>query len=104
VRDLARLTVDDFEQVVGEVFTIDAGDAGRIELELTEATLHDQAASAVDDTGKRSPFSVEFRGPVEPILAQQTTRLENASLGPLEIFIVPTGRDEAGTRYEAVFN
>lgn len=103
MRDLARLTVDDFASVVGEVFAIDAGDAGRIELELIEATAHDPAAPAADDSGRRSAFSLVFRGPVDPILAQQICRLENDSLGPLEIFIVPIGRDEAGACYEAIF-
>ena len=103
MRDLAHLTVDDFAPLVGEVFAIHAGDAGTIELELTEAATHDPAARAADDSGRRSAFSAVFRGPVEPILAQQICRLENDSLGPLEIFIVPIGRDEAGARYEAVF-
>ncbi|HEV2773685.1 MAG TPA: hypothetical protein VGV57_12835 [Thermoleophilaceae bacterium] len=103
MRDLASLTVDDFAPFVGDLFTIDAGDAGTIELELTEAALHDPAAPAADDSGTRSPFSVEFRGPVDPILAQQICRLESDSLGPLELFIVPIGRDAAGSRYEAVF-
>ena len=104
MRDLARLTVADFAPVVGEIFAIDADGGATIELELTEAATHDPAAPPADDSGRRSPFSVVFRGPVDPVLAQQICRLESDSLGPLEIFIVPIGRADAGVRYEAVFN
>ena len=100
---LDRLTVDDFRPHVGEVFSIDAGDAGTIDLELTEARTYDPSAPASDDSGNRSPFQLHFRGPAEPIVAQQICPLDNETLGRLEIFIVPIGRDESGTRYEAIF-
>jgi hypothetical protein len=101
--DLSRVTVDDFAPALGQVFTIDAGEAGTIELELADARTHDPDAPAVGESGDRSPFTVTFRGPAEPVLAQQICRLENDTLGPLEIFIVPVGRDAGGTSYEAVF-
>jgi hypothetical protein len=103
VLDLSRVTVDDFTPVIGQVFTIDAGDVGTIELELTGARTHDPTAPAVDESGTRSPFTATFRGPREPVLAQQTCRLENETVGPLEIFVVPIGSDASGTTYEAVF-
>ena len=99
---LDRLTVDDFAPAVGQAFVIDAGVAGIIELELTEASTYSQAPP-VDDSGSRSPFHLLFRGPPDPVLAQQICRLENATVGTLEIFIVPVGRTDAGTDYEAIF-
>jgi len=100
---LDRLTANSFAPAVGETFLLDAGEAGRIELELTESRLHDPDAPAEDASGARAPFTLTFRGPAEPILPQGIYRLEHPSLADLEIFIVPIGRDEAGTTYEAVF-
>jgi hypothetical protein len=51
----------------------------------------------------RAPFSLVFRGPLEPLLPQGIHRLEHDALGELDLFLVPIGPDEAGTRYEAVF-
>ena len=100
---LDRLTANSFASVVGETFVLDAGDAGPLELELLESRLHDPDAPAEDASGARAPFSLTFRGPAEPILPQRIYALEHPTLGTLEIFIVPIGRDEAGTSYEAVF-
>lgn len=52
----------------------------------------------------RDPFSLIFRGPAAPVLPQRTYPLDNPHTGPLEIFIVPIGRDAAGVLYQAVFN
>ena len=52
----------------------------------------------------REAFSLIFLGPAEPLLPQRIYRLEHDELGALEIFLVPIGRDAAGTRYEAAFN
>jgi hypothetical protein len=100
---LDRLTATTFQPAVGDTFTLDAGDAGRLELELFESRLHDPDAPAEDASGARAPFSLLFRGPVDPVLPQSIYRLEHESLDPMEIFIVPVARDEAGTSYEAVF-
>jgi hypothetical protein len=101
---LDRLTVDDFAPRVGETFSIDAGEAGTIELELTSARTQDPKADAVGDDGVRSPFTLLFRGPAEPVLAQQICPLENETLGRLDIFLVPLGQTPGGVDYEAVFS
>jgi hypothetical protein len=92
----ARLNLDAFSGSIGEVFEVgarDGADGARVALELVEATAQ----------GSRA-FAVRFRGPAEPILEQAIYRFERAGSGPLEIFIVPIGRDESGTTYEAIFN
>jgi hypothetical protein len=91
---LERLTVETFAAATGDIFALDAGDAGRLDLELCDAR-----ALGPDDR----PFTVVFRGPAEPLLPQRIYRLEHASIGTLEIFIVPVGRDESGATYEAIF-
>jgi len=100
---LERLTAETFLLAVGETFRLDAGDAGTLELELLESRLHDPDAAMVDKSGTRAPFSLLFLGPVDPVLPQRIYRLEHDSVGPIEIFIVPVGRDDTGTTYEAVF-
>jgi hypothetical protein len=97
---LDTATVEDFAPLVGERFTLDAGEAGTFELELIAAT----PARNPGPEGTRHPFTVEFLGPADPVAAQQTVRLNNERLGELEIFIVPVGRDDSGTAYEAVFS
>lgn len=53
---------------------------------------------------RRQPFSLTFRGPSNPVLAQRIYALENETLGTLEIFLVPIGPDKQGMQYEAVFS
>jgi hypothetical protein len=98
--NLDTVTVEDFAPAVGESFSLDAGQAGQLELELRAAV----PASHPGPEGTRHPFTLEFRGPAEPMLPQSIYRLETDTLGELEFFIVPVGRDDAGTAYEAVFN
>ncbi|HEY6759901.1 MAG TPA: hypothetical protein VI318_10435 [Baekduia sp.] len=100
---LERLTVASFTPTVGEVYALVDEEHGRLPLELVEARTHAPDAPPADAAGLRAPFSLVFRGPREPLLPQRIQRLEHDALGPLEIFLVPVGRDEAGTRYEAVF-
>jgi hypothetical protein len=75
--------------------------AGEITLDLTLDEVSARAAPA--DATARTPFSLVFKGPVDPVLGQQMYPLVHAELGELEIFIVPIGQDDSGTRYEAVF-
>ena len=62
-----------------------------------------QRLTADAEEGQREPFSVLFRGPMEPVLEQQIYEVRNETIGSLEIFLVPIGPDKTGMRYEAVF-
>jgi hypothetical protein len=98
--NLATATVDSFAPHVGRGFELDAGELGKLQLELIAATPGRHPAP----DGARHPFTLAFRGPAEPALAQGTYALQAPDAERLEIFIVPVGRDEAGTEYEAVFS
>lgn len=115
--DLAELTVATFDPLVGDAFTI-AIEPAAIEPQATSPQAIEQAMANEPESitlvlesatsigpwpGGRDPFSLVFRGPREPLLAQATYRLEHAALGPLEIFVVPNASDASGTRYEAIF-
>ena len=97
---LDTATVEEFGPLVGDRFALDAGEEGNVELELTAAVPSRNPAPE----GARHPFTLTFVGPSEPLLPQRIYRLGHPDLGALEIFIVPIGRDEAGTTYEAVFS
>lgn len=100
-RDLAELTAELFAPHVGEAFAVrPAGQPElRLELELAEARRLRDAS-----TGEgRAPFVLTFSGPPEQLLTQQIVPLEHASLGRLELFLVPLALDAGGARYEAVF-
>jgi hypothetical protein len=99
--DLKTLTHAQFESCVHQPFHIDGKNAGPIEAELIEVETR-----GVLDPGiqRRRPFSVIFRGPMEPILPQSIYAMKNEILGNLEVFLVPIGPDKHGMRYEAVFS
>ena len=100
---LDELTVDSFKPAVGSKFALSAGDDTKLELELVDARANPPAEGAGEAPSERTPFTLTFRGPPEPILPQQIYPLEHSELGELEIFIVPLGVDAAGARYEAIF-
>lgn len=96
---LEKLTHHDFASALNQKFQIPHG-GGSLEVELIEcrslpSTRHKDAL--------REPFSVIFRGPLQPVLPQRIHRLEGGPMGPLEIFIVPVGPDNQGMLYEAIF-
>ena len=98
------LTLDDFAGHLEEPFAIDLGTdfPGLEPLVLT--LIEAEPIETSQDLGeRRAPFSLVFRGPGEPELAQRIYPLDNETLGRLEIFLVPIGREDEGMRYEAVF-
>jgi hypothetical protein len=99
--DLQHLTVATFAPLVGDRFTLRAGEDVALELELVD--VNDLVGSEGPPAGRRAPFSIHFRGPAEPLLPQAIRPLEHHDLGRLEIFLVPLAQDANGTRYEAVF-
>jgi hypothetical protein len=95
-----QLTSATFIPHVGEAFRLDFDDFPTVELKLT--AVDEYAPNPGAD--REEPFSLFFRGPQEPVLPQAIYRFEHDALGSLEIFVVPIGRDDSGTSYEAVFN
>ena len=94
--DLEKLTAADFADRMQDKFTLwTAG--GAVDLVLADLEEFGPAPSG------RNAFSLRFVGPLRPILPQAIYRLENAAMGPLEIFCVPLGPKDGGMRYEAVF-
>ncbi len=55
-------------------------------------------------TPKQEQFSLHFRGDRAMIFQQQSYTIKHDAMGEFELFLVPIGRDDSGTLYEAVFN
>ncbi|MBB3609594.1 hypothetical protein [Rhizobium sp. BK602] len=97
---MSIVTLDHFARCVGEGFEIDMG-AGSLVFTLTEARpLPERGFKGM----MRAPFSLLFRSETKVLLPQQIYRLKNATLGILDIFLVPVARDKGGIIYQAVFN
>ena len=103
VADPDWLTFDDFAGRVGERFEVYGAEDRVLATELVEATEGSQLGGPGPDGSQRRQFSLVFRGPSTPLLAQGTYRLVHAELGELALFLVPIGPDDAGPRYEAAF-
>ncbi|MGH3186448.1 MAG: DUF6916 family protein [Streptosporangiaceae bacterium] len=105
---LQTLTAEDFRGHQGTRFRLTESSSGAsVDAVLAEVTEH-----AVGTPGTfRTPFSVLFHGPLQPVLPQGTYRVEHEQFGALELFIVPVGPEEpaepgqapTAMRYEAVF-
>jgi hypothetical protein len=55
-------------------------------------------------TAKQEQFSLRFRGDREKVFPQRIYAMKHEVIGEFELFLVPIGRDDSGTFYEAVFN
>lgn len=60
--------------------------------------------SLIISNQQQEQFSLIFKGPDNPVLAQNTYNLKHEYLGELQLFLVPVARDDFGTQYEVVFN
>jgi hypothetical protein len=100
MENLRELTYESLTGRVGETFRdTEAG----FELELIEVEDLTETAGGVPE-GTRTPFSLIFRAPGEPLLAQSIRPLVHDELGDLPIFLVPIAREADGMRYQAVFS
>jgi hypothetical protein len=92
---MQQLAWSDFEGAQGSVYLVDS-EAGPLEFTL-------ETAAGLPSSGRtEGSFRLEFRGPFEPILPQATYHFRYGDESA-EIFIVPIGREEKGTLYEAIF-
>jgi hypothetical protein len=101
---LDSLTKDHFVPLMGDKFRMEVGADQSLELELIQVTPLPVHPSGKGPARKREPFSLIFRGPLQPYYPQQIYPLTHGKLGQLELFLVPIGSDGTGMRYEAIFN
>lgn len=98
---LEELTLESFEPHVGTNFTIRFSDREPMELKITGVRL---VMERVQSTKlKRQPFVVYLESADSLMLPQRMYPFSHDVLGDLPIFIVPVGREDGVSRYEAVF-
>jgi hypothetical protein len=89
------LTIETFRPCLKQTFRLGESDAA-LDLVLAE----------VEDLGEgysRRAFSLLFTAPAKPAMPQAIYKLDNASTGPIELFLVPLGSKQDVFRYQAVF-
>lgn len=88
-------TFDDFRRQIGKPYEVEIM-GGRVTMQLA-------AAQELPSMGRQGgSFRLEFVGPLQPILTQAIYPFHGGGQRH-EIFIVPVGQDQQGTRYEAIF-
>ena len=94
------LTFESFSPHLNSIFTLGLGESN-LDLTLTEAAK--QPVRPYPGM-MREPFSLIFRSTTPVVLPQRIYPFKHESMGQLDIFIVPIGRDVRGIVYQAVFN
>ena len=97
--ELNKVTCEDFAACQNQDFEIVFPD-GTLPLKLSEA----KPWGPPQPPNVRQPFNLTFVGPPNVRLPQRTYKLRHATLGEMEIFLVPVGADKTSISYEAVFN
>lgn len=95
---LDKLNAKIFSEQLHTQFRVHIDGAAPLMLELIEVVERDPSP-------KLELFTLQFRGPAAPRLAQQIHRLEHEKLGLLELFLTAIGADpEQRILYESVFH
>ncbi len=97
--ELEKVTRSTFEPLVGQSFEVVFSD-GRLPLTLASV----KPLGAARPGASRDPFSLTFHGGPALRLPQRMYRLEHATGGAMEIFLVQIGADAAASQFEAIFN
>ncbi len=95
--DIAQATLDEFEPLVGESFTVSV-DEDRVGTFVLESV---DGRTAVDPA-RRQPFSLLFSCEILPALPQRIYRFEHESAGALDLFAVPVEERDDRSFYEVV--
>lgn len=90
-----QLKSSGFSAALHEAFTVSAIDAPSCQREVTLVELRNRPAPAGYEQ-----FSLQFVGPVEPVMAQGTYQFVHHALGELHLFMVPVGKSAGGVQYE----
>jgi hypothetical protein len=97
----ADLTEKEFSKHVNTKFRLNLDADNGVDLELTEVKAY---MSKHREQEGMERFSIYFQGPAEPALPQKLYTFQHAEMGEFEMFLVPIGKNDAGYRYESVFN
>ncbi len=94
---LDNLNAKIFREQLHSQFTVNHAPTGTITLELVDVVENDLSP-------KMELFSVQFRGPAAPRIAQHIHTLEHDKLGRFDIFLTAIAGDAQSITYESVFH
>lgn len=99
--ELDKISAEEFRRCLHQKFVLRIDDESSVEAELVEVRVLESHSRRED----RTPFSILFAGPGDAPLPQRIYRLENDTMGELDVFLVTLGPDpdEGGMLYESVF-
>jgi hypothetical protein len=92
-----NLTHEEFSKHLHTTFRIRLDESTAIDAKLVDVSEHLVSA-------RQERFAIVFRTSNDLLLNQGLAPFEHDQMGTFQLFIVPIGRDEEGTSYEAVFN
>lgn len=94
---LDNLNAKIFREQLHSQFTVHHDPTGTITLELVDVVENDLSP-------KMELFSLQFRGPAAPRIAQHIHTLEHEKLGRFDIFLTAVAGDAQSITYESVFH
>jgi hypothetical protein len=100
---LGDLTIDNAQPLVGTTFTIPLPDGATTTVKLDDVVKFEIRQRRRRTPPRREAFSLFFLGDPALVLAQGMYDLHSETETLKRVFLVPVGRDEAATEYEAVF-
>jgi hypothetical protein len=101
---LEQLVFASFSGLLNSKFRVVIDAQNSVEVELVEITPPQTGQGGAGGRQTFENFSLIFLGPLNPVLPQKIYWFESAQLGRFEMFIVPVGQDQSGTRYQAIFS
>jgi len=93
----AALEHSEFSKYLNSNFRVRISDEQTVDAELVSVT-------ELMVSPRQERFAIVFRTSNDCFLGQGQRALEHDQMGKFILFLVPIGRDEKGTSYEAVFN
>lgn len=94
------LSLQDFAGAANQGFDLMVGEAS---LTLSLVRINPLPVQAYQGQ-MRQPFSLLFKAASPVVLPQKLYTLQNATMGRLDVFLVPVAREPDGFVYQAVFN
>ena len=101
IDELARLSWDSFYPFINTDFTFGAG-YNAVSLKLVNMT--DSRPLRLRKKSGQENFVMRFQGPRDPVLSQNTYRVNHFNLGDFDLFITNGGRVRREQFYSAVIN
>lgn len=87
---------DKFAEVIGSSFVVTANNVS--------ADLVLKKVNELHETSGRQGFSIEFLAPENCNVAQGLYDLEHATLGKMQLFLVPVGQVKGRLQLQSIFN